>query len=54
MHGERWHSEQMSDSEDTGHQAQGAAGAEPEECARLSFQHSGFDTVDALGLNEIL
>lgn len=32
----------------------GRAGGEPEECARLSFQHSGSDSIEASGFNEIL
>lgn len=57
MHGEGWQwaeAYRCQKSEDIGHPAQGTAGAEPEECARLSFQHSGSDSIEALGFNEIL
>lgn len=40
--------------EDSGRQAQGTARAEPREYARLSFQYSTFDAIEALGLNETL
>lgn len=40
--------------EDVGPQAQGTACAEPRECARLPFQHSTSDAIEALGLDETL
>lgn len=40
----------MSESEDVGHPAQGTAGAEPEECARLSFQHFSSDSIRSRGV----